>query len=90
MAEGQGEALATIGEIAQGHGDIRAAVSAARRGPLERLLRAWVNEVDDAVTRRPYSTTAIALSVGLLSGLALAASTRNKRYWRGAGSRHDR
>jgi hypothetical protein len=36
MAEGQGEALATIGEIAQGHGDIRAAVSAARRGPLER------------------------------------------------------
>jgi hypothetical protein len=79
VAEGQGEALATIGEIAQGHGDIRAAVSAARRGPLERLLRAWVNEVDDAVTRRPYSSTAIALAVGLLGGLALAAGSTRRR-----------
>lgn len=50
MAEGRGEALATIGETAQGHGDIRAAVRFAQHGPMERLLRAWMNEFDDAVT----------------------------------------
>jgi ElaB/YqjD/DUF883 family membrane-anchored ribosome-binding protein len=83
MAEGQGEALATIGEIAQGHGDIRAAISAARRSPLERLLRAWVNEVDDVVVLRPYQATAIALAVGLLGGLAIAAGTRRRPYSRG-------
>jgi ElaB/YqjD/DUF883 family membrane-anchored ribosome-binding protein len=83
MAEGQGEALATIGEIAQGHGDIRVAVSAARRGPLVRLLRTWLNEVDDAVAWRPYKATAIALAVGLLGGLALAAHTRRGPYSRG-------
>jgi ElaB/YqjD/DUF883 family membrane-anchored ribosome-binding protein len=82
MAEGQGEALATIGEIAQSHGDIRAAVSATRRGPLERLLGAWINEVDDAVTRQPYSSTAIALAVGLLGGLALAAGSTRRRVLR--------
>jgi hypothetical protein len=83
MAEGQGEALATIGEIAQGHGDIRAAVSAARRGPLERLLRTWFGEADDIVARRPYPATAIALAVGFLGGLALAAHTRRGPYSRG-------
>ena len=83
MAAGQGEALATIGEIAQGHGDIRAAVSTAQRGPLEQLLRAWSKEVDDDVTQRPYSATAVALSVGLLCGLALAAGTRRNRYSHG-------
>jgi ElaB/YqjD/DUF883 family membrane-anchored ribosome-binding protein len=83
VAEGQGEALATIGEIAQGHGDIRATASAAHRGPLERLLRAWMNEVDDAVTWRPYSSTAVALAVGLLGGLALAAGSRPRRNPRG-------
>jgi ElaB/YqjD/DUF883 family membrane-anchored ribosome-binding protein len=83
MAEGQGEALATISEIAQGHGDIRAAVAVTRRGPLERLLRGWFDEVDHEVTWRPYSAVAIALSVGLLGGLALAAATRRSRYSRG-------
>jgi hypothetical protein len=83
MAEGQGEALATIGEIAQAHGDIRAAIAAARRGPLERQLRTWLNEVDDEVSWRPYSATAIALSVGVLGGLAFAVGTRLKRYSRG-------
>ena len=83
MAEGQGEALATIGEIAQGHGDIRAAVSATRRGPLERLLRGWFDEVDDAVTWSPYSAAAVALAVGLLGGLALASSKRRRPYSRG-------
>jgi ElaB/YqjD/DUF883 family membrane-anchored ribosome-binding protein len=83
MAEGQGEALATIGEIAQSHGDIRAAISAARRGPLERLLRTWFNEVDDAVAWRPYQAIGIALAAGLLGGLVLAARTRRRPYSRG-------
>ena len=83
MAEGQGEALVTIAEIAQDHGDIRAAVRAARRGSLGRLLRAWVDEIDDAVTGLPYPATAIALSVGFLGGLAIAAGVSRNRYSRG-------
>ena len=83
MAEGQGEALATIGEIAQGHGDIRSAVRAASRSPLERLLGAWWGEVDDAVTWRPYSATVVAFGIGLLGGLAIAAGSRRRPHSRG-------
>ena len=76
MAEGQGEALVTIGEIAQGHGDIQGAVAASRRGAVGRLLAGWRDEMDDAVTRRPYSAALTALAAGLLGGMAIAASRR--------------
>ena len=79
MAEGQGEALATIGEIAQGHGDIRAAVRTASRTPFEQLLHAWLDEVDDVVTWRPYSASVVGLAAGLLGGLAIAWSARKAR-----------
>ena len=75
MAEGQGEALATIGEIAQGHGDIHAALAAGGRTPLERLLAGWWSDADDLVTAQPYSAVAVALEVGFLGGLAIAAGS---------------
>jgi hypothetical protein len=80
MAENQGEALATISEITQGHGDVPAMLGAASRSPLERLAAAWWAEVDDAVTWRPYSAAATALAVGFLGGLAIALSARNRRW----------
>ena len=54
-AERHGRALATMGEIAQGHGDIRTAVRSRHRSPLERLLAARWDEVDDAATLRTRS-----------------------------------
>ena len=83
MGDTQGEALATIGEIAQGHGDIVAAVRVAKRSPLERLIAAWWEEVDDSIARHPYQATASALAVGFLGGLALALANRqsHSRGW---------
>jgi len=82
MTEGQGEALATIAEIAQGHGDIRPAIRAARRTPLERLLAGWRSDADDFASRQPYSAVAVALAVGFLGGLAIAAGSRRGRHSR--------
>jgi len=83
MTEGQGEALATIAEIARGHGDIRPAIRAARRTPLERLLAGWRSEANEFAEERPYSAVAVALAVGFLGGIAIAAGSRRGHHPRG-------
>jgi ElaB/YqjD/DUF883 family membrane-anchored ribosome-binding protein len=83
MAEGQGEGLATIGEIAQSHGDTRAVMRAVSRTPFERLLAGWRNDADDIVTERPYLSIAVALSAGFLGGLTIAVGSRRGYRSRG-------
>ena len=78
MAEGQGEGLATIGEIAQSHGDTRAIVRAVSRSPFERLLAGWRSDADDVVTEQPYIAIAVALAAGFLGGLTIAVSSKQR------------
>ena len=83
MGENQGEALATIGEIAQQHGDIRAVV----RGSEPRLFDGFIDELRDhvahLVAERPYSTTVAAVAIGFFGGLSIALSRRGRRHSRG-------
>jgi len=83
MGETQGEALATIGEIARQHGDIDAVV----RGREPRLFSALIDELRDDVvhlpSERPYTAVFGALAVGFFGGLSIALSRRDRRYSRG-------
>ena len=83
MGETQGEALATIGEIARQHGDIDAAV----RGRGQSLFDTWLDELRDdvaeLVAERPYTATIAAVAIGFFGGLSIALSRRPRRYSRG-------
>ncbi|HEX4504906.1 MAG TPA: hypothetical protein VH722_04175 [Alphaproteobacteria bacterium] len=83
MGENQGEALATIGEIAQQHGDIHAAVRGSGHG----LFNAFIDELRDDVAHfaaeRPYSAVLAAVATGFFGGLSLALGRRGGHYSRG-------
>jgi len=83
MGETQGEKLATIGEIARQHGDIRPVVERAPASLFEGLVEELREDIADLVNERPYSAIAAALAVGFLGGLSIALSRRSRAYSRG-------